>query len=245
MTGQRSGIGIVARALAVAAVVIAATAGVAWAASQGLPQAQQAPAAAKPAGRSRSWCRTSATRRSSSRRARSRRRASPGASRAASTASRRTPSSPSRRRRARASSTPARRAVTLTLERTRGYPQAGEPADTSPYAATKIRLAGAVSVAQAAAGPRRGGNGDPRARGSRPRSLRARTRPRARELPQRRRGARAAAPLDRQPRLGVHELRARDRVVRQRAARLVARCCAAAAAPAVRRSRCATRPSSS
>ena len=54
--------------------------------------------------------------------------------------------------------------------------------------------------------------------------------PRPGLLPERRRRARAAAALARQPRLGLHGLRARDRVVRQRADRLVRRSSAAAAA---------------
>ena len=73
----------------------------------------------------------------------------------------------------------------------------------------------------------------------------ARSGPRARELPERRRRAGAAAAVGRQARLGLHELRDADRVARQRAGPLVA--AAARPLPALRRarSRGATRRSSS
>ena len=146
MTGHRSAIGILGRALAVAAFVTAATAGVAWAASQGLPQAQQAPAAAKPAVpqplvvpdvRREAFVFAKSTLQEAgfAWRVKGRVHGFP-----ANTVVSQSPAPGTRL--VDTGSPP----VTLTLKRTRGYPQAGEPADTSPYVATKIRHAAAVSL---------------------------------------------------------------------------------------------------
>ena len=148
MTGHRSGIAIVVRAVAVAAVAIAATAGVAWAASQGLPRAERAPTSARPAAprplvvpdvrhQAFVFAKGALQEAGFAWRVKGRIHGFP-----ANTVVAQSPVPGTR-----LVDTGAPR-ITLTLARTHGYPQVGEPADTSPYAATTIRLAGAVSVAK-------------------------------------------------------------------------------------------------
>ncbi|HKI91441.1 MAG TPA: PASTA domain-containing protein [Gaiellaceae bacterium] len=148
MTGHRSGVGFVARVIATASVAIAATAAVAWGASQGLPQAQPAPAAAPlpapqplvvPDVRHEAFVFAKSTLQEAgfAWRVKGRVHGFP-----ANTV---VSQSPAPGTRLVDTGAPP---VTLALVRTRGYPQLGEPADRSPYAATKLRLAAAASTSK-------------------------------------------------------------------------------------------------
>jgi len=146
MTGHGKRVAFVARVVATASVAIAATAAVAWGASQGLPQAQRTPAVARvstpqplrvPDVRREAFvfAKSALQEAGFAWQVRGRIHGFP-----ANTV---VSQSPAPGTRVVDTGSPV---ITLTLVRTRGYPQVGQPADRSPYAATKIQLAGATST---------------------------------------------------------------------------------------------------